>query len=617
MKRYLKAALISLFVLLALLGNFTISTIIETQSYGRLINYVGIVRGATQRLVKLELEKEPNDELVQYLDGILDELNTGEGQYGLPLLSDANYDHNLLELTSMWGKLKTEITEFRANGNNEKQLLSLSEEYFMLANDTVFSAEAYSSGKIRGLLHNCIIMLAIMAVTWIFIFWAASRKMLRLENTNQTLNDLTRRDPLTGVYQLDVFVERAQKLLDETKTADFQEKLAIVYTDFADFKYINDVFGYDFGNELLAEYGKIMMAGLSKKEICGRVSADNFVLLIRYQNKQEIVSRRRLDDQKLSEFLHESRNQGSLSTYCGICCVEDVIEDLDINGFLTRANFARKTVKNGTNQNYVFYNEEIRRRLWKEKDIERKMKAALENQEFQVYYQPKVNLKTGKISCAEALVRWCSGDHAMITPDDFIPVFERKLMIDRLDQYVFERVCRWIRHLLDEGIQALPVSVNISRLQFYNENFVKRYVEIRDSYQIPPELLEIEFTESIVFDNTSAMLQIVKALRNAGFTCSIDDFGKGYSSLGMLKNLPVDILKIDRIFFLPGENRNRDLAVVEGIVEMARRLQIKTVAEGVEDAEQVEFLKSAGCDYVQGYYFYHPMPQSEYEKLLA
>ena len=617
MKRYLKAALISLFVLLALLGNFTISTIIETQSYGRLINYVGIVRGATQRLVKLELEKEPNDELVQYLDGILDELNTGEGQYGLPLLSDANYDHNLLELTSMWGKLKTEITEFRANGNNEKQLLSLSEEYFMLANDTVFSAEAYSSGKIRGLLHNCIIMLAIMAVTWIFIFWAASRKMLRLENTNQTLNDLTRRDPLTGVYQLDVFVERAQKLLDETKTADFQEKLAIVYTDFADFKYINDVFGYDFGNELLAEYGKIMMAGLSKKEICGRVSADNFVLLIRYQNKQEIVSRRRLDDQKLSEFLHESRNQGSLSTYCGICCVEDVIEDLDVNGFLTRANFARKTVKNGTNQNYVFYNEEIRRRLWKEKDIERKMKAALENQEFQVYYQPKVNLKTGKISCAEALVRWCSGDHAMITPDDFIPVFERKLMIDRLDQYVFERVCRWIRHLLDEGIQALPVSVNISRLQFYNENFVKRYVEIRDSYQIPPELLEIEFTESIVFDNTSAMLQIVKALRNAGFTCSIDDFGKGYSSLGMLKNLPVDILKIDRIFFLPGENRNRDLAVVEGIVEMARRLQIKTVAEGVEDAEQVEFLKSAGCDYVQGYYFYHPMPQSEYEKLLA
>lgn len=613
MKKHVRVALAGLFVLLVLLGGFTIHTIVRTQSYGRLINYVGIVRGATQRLVKLELEDQPNDEMMEYLNGIVRELTTGEGSYDLSSPDDEDYQQKLTQLTVMWGTLKDEITRYRTVGDNRERLLSLSEQYFEQANDTVFAAEAYSSGQVQVLLRNCIVMLAIMAVVWAFIFWAGSRRVFDLETTNKTLNDLTRRDALTGVYRFDSFREEAQRILDQ----NVREKYAIVYTDFADFKYFNDVFSYAYGDKLLAKYGEILMDGLKAGEICGRVFADNFVLLLHYQDKSEVAARCIGDDQKMEEFMLSSSGQSSLSTYCGICCVEDVVEDLKIEGFLDRANFARKTVKNGVNPNYVYYDESIRSRLWKEKEIESQMLTALEHHEFQVYYQPKVCLSTGDFTCAEALIRWCSEDGKMIPPDLFIPVFERKLLIDRLDQYVFEAVCRWLRHLLDAGIKVLPVSVNVSRLQFYDQNFVRRYVEIRDKYRIPAKLVEIEFTESIVFDNTNRMMQIVKSLKEAGFCCSIDDFGKGYSSLGMLKNVPVDVIKIDRIFFLEGENRERDRAVVEGIIEMMQNLHIKTVAEGVEDMDQVEFLKAMNCDYVQGFVFYHPMPQVEYEKLLA
>lgn len=189
-------------------------------------------------------------------------------------------------------------------------------------------------------------------------------------------------------------------------------------------------------------------------------------------------------------------------------------------------------------------------------------------------------------------------------------------MIDRLDQYVYEEVCRWLRSLLDSGRNPLPVSVNVSRLQFYDQNFVDRYVSIRDQYAIPTELLEVEFTESIAFDNTALLLQTVARLKKAGFSCSIDDFGKGYSSLGLLKNLPIDVLKIDSLFFDEGPDRNKDMALVEGIIDMVKKFDIRTVAEGIESMDQVEYLKRIGCDYVQGYVFYRPMPQSDYEALL-
>lgn len=612
MKRYLKNGLAILFTLLILFGGMTIHTVMQSQHYSRLVNYVGIVRGATQRLIKLELMDQPSDPLIEYLDSILKELITGKGEFGLPLPKDDNYRQNLDCLNGLWAEVKGQILLYRDGQEDGTKLLSLSEAYFNQANDTVFAADEYAARQIRELLVICMVMLGIMLLTWLFILWAYWKKLLHLENTNQKLNELARRDSLTGVYQLDAFKEEAQRMLD----TEPQDKLAFVYTDFSDFKYINDVFGYAYGDSILKKYGEILNQEIRAGELCGRVSADNFVLLLRYESREEVAVRQQEADAEIIRFMHNSYDRQSVPTCCGICCVEDVIEDLKVDGFLDRANFARKTVKNGSNGNYVYYNESIRNRLRKEKDVESRMLEALENQEFTVFYQPKVELESGKIACSESLVRWRSKDGSIIPPDLFIPVFESKYMIDRLDQYVFEEVCRFLQGRLKTGKKVLPVSVNVSRLQFFDQNFVRRYTEIRDRYQIPPELLEIEFTESIAIDNSGLLTRIVERLRQAGFSCSIDDFGKGYSSLSLLKTLPIDVLKIDRFFFTESSDPERDMAVVQGIIELVHKFHIRTVAEGIESMDQVEMLKKIGCDYIQGFVFYRPMPQEDYEQLL-
>ena len=464
-------------------------------------------------------------------------------------------------------------------------------------------------GKNRRLI---IAMLAVMLLTWFLIFGANYKKLLNLESANKELDDRAKRDPLTGVYLFEVFKDEAQRLLDTNS----RQKYALVYVDFSDFNYVNEVFGSAYGDSILKHYGVILNALTASGELCGRVVADNFVLLLKYNEKAEIVTRQREADGEIAQYMTNVLKCQSLSTNCGICCLEDTIEELKIEGFLDRANFARKTVKNGTNPNYIFYNESIRSRLREEKDVESHMKEALKRREFCVYYQPKVKLSTDKVSCAEALVRWQLPDGTLIPPDKFIPVFEQKFMINELDQYVFEEVCRHLRERLDNGQRVETVSVNVSRLQFYDQDFVQRYIAIRDRYQVPPELLEVEFTESIVMDNAQLMLKIVRDLKAAGFACSIDDFGKGYSSLSLLKDLPIDVVKIDQFFFADGHDQARDLAVVQGIVELVQKFQIRTVAEGIEAEAQVSYLKQIGCDYVQGYVFYKPMPAKAYDLLL-
>lgn len=612
MKGIYKRGLAVLFLSCLLLGTMMVQAVIQAQSYGRLINYVGIVRGATQRLVKLELQRKESNEIIQYIDGIIEELAGAEGPYNLPAPQDEQYQEDLQEMERMWSQVQDHIYAYRLGEESDAEVLALSEAFFEQANDTVFSAEEYSVRKNRTLLGVCVALLGVVAVIWLLIFWSASRKILFLENTNKELNELARKDPMTGAYQIEAFKEEAQKLLD----AATGKKYALLYTDFTDFKYMNDVFGYTYGDSILKQYGEILGESLREGEIYGRVSADHFVILMHYEEKGEAAARQRKADQRIIKFMHNSYDKQSVPTCCGICCAEDAMETMLIDNLIDKANFARKTVKNGTNPNYVYYNESIRIRLREEKNVETRMQSALENHEFTVYYQPKVELKTGRIACAEALVRWKASDGAVISPDYFIPVFERKFLIGQLDQYVFEEVCRWLRSLLDQGREALPVSVNVSRLQFYDQDFVGRYVEIRDKYQIPPRLLEIEFTESMVFDKEELLIQIVKQLKKEGFSCSIDDFGKGYSSLSLLKSIPIDVLKIDRLFFVESEDKEKDAAVIEGIIDLVKRFHIQTVAEGIETWEQVEYLKHIGCDFVQGYVYHRPMPEAEYERLL-
>lgn len=612
MKRHWKYILLSFFLAMVLLCTFAIHSIYKAQSYAQLINYVGIVRGATQRLVKLELSGKPSDENIKYLDDIMDNLATGEGKYHLVLINDKKYKDSLAHQEALWVELKEKIHMVREDPSTSDQLLTLSESYFEVANDTVFAAEKYANGRTYNILIFIFILFFCILTVWLFIFFSNVKRMLRLESVNQDLSDKAGRDILTGIYNQERFKSIAQLILDTHP----ENKYSIFYMDFEDFKYINDVFGYTYGDSILKNYAEIIQSDLAKDEVVGRINADNFVALRRYEDKDDLLERQKQLDQRIIDYMSNSYDNHALPIRCGICCVEDVIENLKIEGLLDRANFARKIVRNGTYGSYHFYDEGIRRKLFEEKTIESNMMSALENEEFEVYYQPKIDLKTETIACAEALVRWRQTDGTIVPPNKFIPVFEKNFQISLLDQYVFERVCKWLRQMIDTGKKVLPVSVNVSRLQFYNSDFVQIYTQIRDKYAIPPKLLEIEFTENIVFDNWQVLTHIVEDLKKAGFSCSMDDFGKGYSSLSMLKNINIDVLKLDAQFFNGMSANKKDRVIIEGIIKLVQQFNVVIVAEGIETADQVEFLKKAGCDMIQGYYYYRPMPQAEYENLL-
>ncbi len=262
----------------------------------------------------------------------------------------------------------------------------------------------------------------------------------------------------------------------------------------------------------------------------------------------------------------------------------------------------------------VFYDDLDRVQMLKEKKMENTMEQALANGEFIVYLQPKINLAKSEIVGAEALVRWNSPKDGLISPGEFIPFFEKNGFIVKLDLYVFDCVCRLLKDWNARGIKAVPISVNLSRNHLSDPQFLERFEAIQKKYGVASSLLEFELTETVVFENLELLKNVIEQIHAAGFQCSMDDFGSGYSSLNVLKEIPVDILKLDGVFFdKEGDPRGND--VVESAIELARKLGMKTVAEGVETFSQVEFLKNAACDMVQGYVFSKPLSIENFEIL--
>ncbi len=246
------------------------------------------------------------------------------------------------------------------------------------------------------------------------------------------------------------------------------------------------------------------------------------------------------------------------------------------------------------------------------------MYGALERNEFEVYMQPKVDLKTGEISGAEALVRWNHPELGLLNPIRFIPIFEKNGFITKLDKFVFDQVCLYLRSWLNLGYHVVPVSVNVSRIHFLNANFVHDYNKIKENYNIPDNLIEIEITESVVFSNEKEdeIFTVMRKFRNDGFDISMDDFGSGYSCLGLLKDMPIDTLKLDKIFLEHIEDYSSQI-IVNNIVNMAKNLNLNVISEGVETDMQVDFLRDIGCDMAQGFIFEKPIPISEFNALIC
>lgn len=612
MKKWGKYLFVVLFILLALTGVTSIGLISSISSYSTLINYVGIVRGASQRLVKLELCGDPDDGLLQYVDEILSELQVGHGKYGLEHPGDRDYNKCLGELAEQWDVVKGQIEAVR-RGGDPVQLLGDSEELFVTANDTVFAIENYSRNRSDILIKTLFGNLVGSMVAGICVIYSVIHEYFALKRHSDELAYRADRDSLTGAYLYDRFLEKAQEELDKKDGAG----IAFQRLDFENFRYINDVFGYSYGDSILRRYTQCLGETLREGEFMGRIVADQFLVLRRYKEKEELAALQKQAEQAFFAAERLLPEQYAITVASGFCCLEDVIEDLDAKALIDRATYAQKTVKGNPDEHCAFYNEAIREKLIKENQIKKQSKAALEKHEFVVYFQPKVSPGNGTVHGAEALVRWRLPDGSVLPPGQFVPVLERSHMVRELDQYVFEETCRMLGERIRAGKPIVPISVNVSKLRLYTLDFVETYSRIKREYQIPDGYLELEFTETVAFKNLGYMAQVVKGLHENGFRCSMDDFGKGYSSMGMLKSLPFDTVKLDASFFDDGGDGEKHQVIIMSVMNLIHQLHMDVVAEGIEQRAQVEFLKSVGCDLIQGYYYYRPMPEEEFTRLLS
>lgn len=433
------------------------------------------------------------------------------------------------------------------------------------------------------------------------------QSMLRLWDNAALINRLEF-DRLTGVYSKEFFYRYAEEAL----AADSEGRYAIVYTDIDDFKMINAHYGTAVGDDLLRFLGRTLRATAGEGGLCGRFDGDAFTLLLhdpRHYTQEEV-------GRLLTENFAGAPVEG-FQLKAGVYNVAD--RSLSVADMCDRAKLAVGAVKHRYGQYYAVYDDSLQKRAMREHQIVNCMEDALAQEQFLVYLQPKHSVENGTVAGAEALVRWIHPTLGFISPGDFIPLFERNGFIAKLDYYMWEKVCRVLRRWLDEGRDAVPISVNASRADFAQPNLARRIENLVDSYGVPHDLIHFEVTESAYTDQPQQIIGAVQELRSCGFLIEMDDFGSGYSSLNMLSELPIDILKLDMRFMQSGvleaeggSRRN----VLSFIVSLSKWLQLPTVAEGVERQEEFDLLQAMGCNYIQGYYFAKPMPVQDFEEYL-
>ncbi|MCC0665816.1 EAL domain protein [Clostridioides difficile] len=429
----------------------------------------------------------------------------------------------------------------------------------------------------------------------------------------EQLKKLAYYDSLSGIKNKEKFKKDSIYILHNYYKDDFY----LVQLDVNKFKYINEMFGYAEGNKILVHIANVLKHNTNKYELCARMDNDHFILLISCNTDVDLLNRLSKINNEICSLSTSNSSKYKIVMSSGIYKINksDDIQKIDL--LIDRANIAAKTKKDKYEHSYSFFNEDTRNRLYREKKLEDNMNKALEKGEFVVYYQPKYSLNDGnEIEGAEALIRWNNPDMGFISPVDFVPLFERNGFIVNVDMFVFEEVCKTLRKWLNKGYNPVPISVNISRVHLHRDNFIENITELINKYNISPKFIELELTESVVFDNLNILIDIIKRLKKIGFLISMDDFGSGYSSLNLLKDLPFDILKLDRVFLIETTDTKRGKIIISKIVEMSKAINIKVICEGVETNEQVEFLKEIGCDKAQGYLFAKPMVLSEFEKLL-
>lgn len=432
-------------------------------------------------------------------------------------------------------------------------------------------------------------------------------KLRASERASRQLYILKNFDALTGLPTLHKLKKDARNIVNSAKS-----KCAIIYSDITKFKYLNNTLGYETGDRILCDFASIIASGNTNGEGIARISDDNFAVCLAYQNEADIIA--------YIQNIYDKFNQIQKAKYPGTkfivaSGIAYINPEEDITVAIDNANIARKTIKSASHSTYCFFDINMQLNLQREAEINNTMEQALKDREFVVYLQPKVNLHDNSLVGAEALVRWIR-DGIIIMPGDFIPIFENNGFVVNLDFFVYEEVCKILKEWMKQGKKLVPISINVSRVHLHDEKFVDNIKSLVDSYGIPYNLLELELTESIFLSNTEAALTAMRQLRSLGFGVSIDDFGAGYSSLNLLKDMATDVIKLDKEFFGHDNMQREEQIIVSSIISMAKQLNMKVLSEGVETQNQSDFLRSVRCDMAQGYLYSRPIPVGDFEKLI-
>ena len=498
-------------------------------------------------------------------------------------------------------QLSTLLNQYASSFTDESRQSML---YRYSGDDIQYSPGEWILVNSRAIAVNALIAGALIAIVLVY---QRGRKMAsKARMTEQYLNYIKLHDEMTGAYNEPYF----RSLLAQAGAR--REGMALVAFNIRGFKYINDTYGTKEADRVLCEIKRILEEKLHEGEFFCRPSADLFYLALKEHSAEGVVSRAN----KLFSEITALLDGHPLILYSGAVLTADSPSPYSVSSNISYMMIALAHAKQVKCPTVYLFDEALYRTEQLRYYIETHMRSALAKEEYQLYLQPKINLHTGCVDGAEALVRWQPPDREMLLPGQFIPYFAETGFCVQLDLYMVEQACKCLRAWMDQGIPPITISVNQTKLLFLKTDYVEKLLSITGKYDIAPQYLILEVPEGYAFENITALNKTFQKLNQAGFRVSMDDFGSGYSSLNTLGKLKIDELKLDRMFLMDvvNDQNGSQSVVLSAVLSMARQLGIKTVAEGIENQASEELMRSMSCDYGQGYYYSKPIPAREFQE---
>ncbi|MBP1932980.1 sensor domain-containing protein [Ammoniphilus resinae] len=433
------------------------------------------------------------------------------------------------------------------------------------------------------------------------------------KRAEERLEQLAHYDLLTGLPNRFLFNEKLKSALFHARR--YKHYVALLFIDLDRFKTVNDTLGHAIGDRLLRLAGERLVDCLRREDIVSRWGGDEFTVLLDNIQMVEHVARIAAKiTQSISRPFHIEGQEIRVTPSIGISVYPN--DGIEIDELMNHADTAMYLAKERGNT-YQFYTSEIGESSSKLVELEVRLRKALDQNEFQLYYQPKVSLESGTLEGLEALLRWKQPENGWVSPSEFIPLAEKTGLIRPIGEWVLRTVCRHCKLWKQQGFPPIRVSINLSMSQFQQENWVQTIYRILQEEEVSPKSIELELTESTIMHDPESIISMLKELKSVGIHLSIDDFGTGYSSLSYLKRLPIDILKIDKSFVQDLSENAEDAMIIKAIISLAHSLDLKVVAEGVEQKDQLRFLESEGCDMAQGYLFSRPLAAEQIPAMFA